>query len=201
MKILTNNKFNIIITGLLAFAVSILFYYAGHNIISSLILIITSFVLVYVNKKEYGYYTNPVGVFSGIWFLSIGLAPLRLHPVQVEWKFMTWICLIVTFLFFVLGYYSKILNFLKSKFEENKNKNFYDNKKASLLFILIIFFSSLISIVIECFMCEIPLFSNDMYSYRNFGVFFLRYLGVSSALVLPLSCLYIAKFKNLSTVG
>ena len=97
MKILTNNKINTICIGLLAFVFSIVFYYAGHNILSSLILIIISFVLVYINKKEYGYYTNSVSIFSGIWLLTIGLSILRLHPIQVEWKFATWICLIVAF--------------------------------------------------------------------------------------------------------
>ena len=197
MKILINNKINTICIGLLAFVFSIMFYYCGHNIVSSLILIITSFILVYINKKEYGYYTNPVGVFSGIWFLTIGFATLRLHHVQVEWKFMTWICLIIAFVLFLLGYYSQILNFLKSKFKKNQNKIFDDNKKTNLYLILIVFFSSLISIIIECFVCEIPMFSKDIYSYTNFGVFGLRYFGVSSALVLPLSCLYIAKFRKL----
>ena len=196
MKILSNNKINTMIIGVLAFIVSIMFYYGGHNIVSSLILIVTSFILVYINKKEYGYYTNPVGVFSGIWFLTIGLATLRLHHVQVEWKIMTWICLITAFVFFVLGYYSQTLNFLKSKFEKKQNKNFDDNKKTALVLILIIFFSSLISIIVECFVCEIPMFSKDIYSYMNFGLFGLRYFGVSSALVLPLSCLYIAKFQK-----
>ena len=195
MKILTNNKINTICIGLLAFVFSIVFYYAGHNIISSLILIIISFVLVYINKKEYGYYTNSVSIFSGIWLLTIGLSILRLHPIQVEWKFATWICLIVAFIFFLIGYYLKIFNFLKSKIKYTKNK-IDDNKKANLFLILIIFSFSVISIVIECCLCEIPLFSKDMYSYKKFGVFVLRYFGVSSALILPLSCFYIAKFKK-----
>lgn len=193
-KILTNNKFNTFLAGILSFIISVMFYYAGHNVVSSFILILTAFILVYINKKEYGYYTNPVGVFSGIWFLTIGLATLRLHPVQVEWKFATWICITVAFIFFVLGYYSQILNFLKSKFEQNKN--FDNSKKANFILILIIFFGSLIAIVIECFFCEIPMFSKDRYSYMKFGIFVLRYFGVSSALVLPLSCLYISKFKK-----
>lgn len=193
--ILTNNKFNTIMISLLSFAVSIMFYYTGHNVISSFILIITSFILVYINKREYGYYTNPVSIFSGIWFLTIGLSILRLHSVQVEWKFTTWICLIVTFVFFLIGYYLTTFNFLKHKFKDSDNK-FHDNKKANLFLILIVFFCSFIAIVIECFFCEIPLFSKDMYSYVKFGVFVLRYFGVSSALILPLSCLYIAKFKK-----
>ena len=196
LKILTNNKFNTIFIGLFAFVISMLFYYIGHNIVSSLILIITSFILIYVSKKEYGYYTNPVGVFSGIWFLSIGLATLRLHQVQVEWKIMTWICLIVAFLFFVFGYFSQILNFFKSKFDKNKNKSFDNNKKANLFLILIVFFSSLITLIIECFVCEIPMFSKDMQAYTKFHVFVIHYFTVSSALVLPLSCLYITKFKK-----
>ena len=141
LAILTNNKLNTFLIGIFAFIISNLFYYAGHNIISSLILIITAFVLVYINKKEYGYYTNPVSVFSGIWFLTIGFSTLRLHSVQVEWKFMTWICLIVAFIFFVLGYYSQILNFLKYKFNDSK-KNFEDNKKAHFILILFVFLLS-----------------------------------------------------------
>ncbi len=196
LGILTNNKMNTFLVGIISSIISIMFYYAGHNVVSSFILIVTSFILVYINKREYGYYTNPIGIFSGIWLLSIGLATLRLHHVQVEWKIMTWICIMVAFMFFLLGYYSKTLNFLKSLFKNDQNKKFYDNKKANLILIVIVFFCSLISIIIECFVCEIPLFSKDIYSYLNFGVFVLRYFGVSSALVLPLSCLYIARFKK-----
>ena len=195
-KIFTNNKFYTLFIGISAFIGSILFYYAGHNTVSSLILITVSFILVFINKKEYGYYTNPIGVFSGIWFLTIGLATLRLHHVQVEWKFMTWVCIIAAFLFFVLGYYSRLLNFLKPIFKNYQDRNFDNSKKANFLLILIVFFSSLIAIIIECFFCEIPMFSEDRYSYLRFGIFVLRYFGVSSALVLPLSCLYISKFKK-----
>ena len=194
--ILTNNKINTFLVGIISSIISIMFYYAGHNVVSSFILIVTSFILVYINKREYGYYTNPVSVFSGIWFLTIGLATLRLHSVQVEWKIMTWVCIIVAFIFFLLGYYSKVLNFLKPVFQKKQNNKFADNKKANLILILIVFVCSLISIIIECFICEIPLFSKNMDAYVNFHVFVLAYFGVSSALVLPLSCLYITKFKK-----
>jgi hypothetical protein len=195
MKILSNNKFNTIAISVLAFTISILFYYAGHNIISSLILIITAFALVYINKKEYGYYTNPIGVFSVVWFSTVGCATLRLHPVQIEWKFATWLCIIVAFLFFVLGYYSGILNFLKNKFKDSQTK-FDNNKKANLIFITIIFCSSVIATTVECFFCEIPLFSKDMIAYQKFIVVGFAYFGVSSVFVLPLSCIYIYKFKK-----
>ena len=196
LGILTNNKINTLLVGIMSFIISIMFYYAGHNVVSSLILIITSFILVYINKREYGYYTNPVSIFSGIWFLTIGLSTLRLHSVQVEWKFMTWACIIAAFIFFLLGYYSKTLNFLKSVFQKNQNNNFDNNKKANLILITIVFFSSLIAVTIECFFCDIPLFSKDIYSYMKFGVFGIRYFGVLCALVLPLSCIYISKFKK-----
>ncbi len=196
LTILTNNKLNTFLIGTFAFVVSVMFYYAGHNIVSSLILIITSFILVYINKKEYGYYTNPVSIFSGIWFLTIGLSTLRFHSVQAEWKIMTWICILVAFIFFLLGYYSKKLNFLKTFFQKNQNNNFDNNKKANLILITIVFFSSLIAVTIECFFCDIPLFSKDIYSYMNFGIFGIRYFGVLCALVLPLSCIYISKFKK-----
>lgn len=184
--------FNNITIALISFTISILSYYWGYNNVSSIILILSSIFLVYLNKKEYGYYTNPVSVFSGIWLFSIGLATLRLHPVQTEWKFAAWVCLVVAFVFFIVGY-NTLKNF---KFNFKKNNDFDNNKKANLILILIVFSCSLISIIIECFICEIPLFSKDMFAYMNFGVFGLRYFGVLSALVLPLSCLYVAKFKK-----
>ena len=115
MKILNNT----IVVGLLSFVCSIIFYYMQHNVIASLILIITAICLTYINKRKYDYYTNPVGIFCGIWFFTIGLSVLRLHNLQVEWKITTWICLIIAFISFVFGYVVKN-NIVKDKLLSKK---------------------------------------------------------------------------------
>ena len=169
MKILNNT----IVVGLLSFVCSIIFYYMQHNVIASLILIITAICLTYINKRKYDYYTNPVGIFCGIWFFTIGLSVLRLHNLQVEWKITTWICLIIAFISFVFGYVVKN-NIVKDKLLLFEDKY---NKKIDFLFLKILFGVSVFSLVITIYVLKyVPIFSNDMSAYHNYGVFGLRYL-------------------------
>ena len=179
-----------ITTALISFTISILLYYWGYNNVSSIILILSSTFLVYLNKKFYGYYTNPIGIFSGIWLFTIGLATLRFHPLQVEWSYATWYCLLTAYICFVLGYFIK-----------NKRVHIpvfsVDNKKQSFIFILLLFFCAVVSFLIECYVCkDLPFFSKSQESYKNFGISGIRYFVSSIALILPLSCIYVAKFKQ-----
>ena len=189
MKILNNT----IVVGLLSFVCSIIFYYMQHNVIASLILIITAICLTYINKRKYDYYTNPVGIFCGIWFFTIGLSVLRLHNLQVEWKITTWICLIIAFISFVFGYVVKN-NIVKDKLLLFEDKY---NKKIDFLFLKILFGVSVFSLVITIYVLKyVPIFSNDMSAYHNYGVFGLRYLVQLSVLILPMSFILYNKYKK-----
>ena len=189
MKILNNT----IVVGLLSFVCSIIFYYMQHNVIASLILIITAICLTYINKRKYDYYTNPVGIFCGIWFFTIGLSVLRLHNLQVEWKITTWICLIIAFISFVFGYVVKN-NIVKDKLLLFEDKY---NKKIDFLFLKILFGVSVFSLVITIYVLKyVPIFSNDMSAYNNYGVFGLRYLVQLSVLILPMSFILYNKYKK-----
>ena len=179
------------VIGTVSFILAIIFYYLKLNNISAIILILTSILLIILNKKEYGYYTNPRGIFSGIYFSTIGLSNLRLHSAQVEWKIETWICIICGFLAFDFGYLFK-----QGKRKKNINTSIM-SKKNNMILITLISIVSILSFITESVIRGyIPIFSSNMAAYQNFGVTGIHYFIVSCALVLPLSIMYYIQYKT-----
>ena len=162
-----SNNYNILI-GLIAFLIGIVFYYIGLNYITSLILIVTGIILFFLNKKIDGYFTNPKGIYSIIWFSTIGLSTLKLHQDQVDWKLLTWIYLGLAYLMFIIGYSIR-------EVKQDKNKKtkieFIVTKKRFFIFIVMAFLAVIFAFIVEVIIRGyIPMFSDDMASYQNFGV-------------------------------
>lgn len=176
--------------GTISFIVAIMFYYLNQNIIAAIILMLTSVLLITLDKKKYGYYTNPKGIFSGIYFFTIGLSNLRLHSAQIEWKMWTWVCIICGYLAFHFGYLFK-----QGKKKKNINVSTM-SKKCSLILITLISIASIIGLIIEVIIRGyLPIYSDSMASYQNFSVTGIHYFTVSCALVLPLSVIYYMQYK------
>ena len=185
-------KINIIF-GTIIFIISMIFYYCSLNQASAGILMLSGIFLFCFNKKRYGYYTNSIGIFSLVWFFTIGLSTLRLHQSQVEWKIDTWFCFIITYIFFNVGY--SIRREKKKEFSTKEDKPIC--KKINLIFITSLFILSfgifILESVIEGY---IPMFSNDMSAYQDFGVGKLHYFTVTCTFILPLSCIYYKLYKR-----
>lgn len=177
--------------GMASFIISIMFYYSNRNIISAIILMLTSVLLIILDKKEYGYYTNPKGIFSCVYLFTIGLSNLRLHSAQVEWKIWTWVCIICGYLAFHIGYLFK-----QGKTKKNINKSKM-SKRCSLILIVLISTASIIGLIIEAIIRGyLPICSDNMASYQNFSVTGIHYFTVSCALILPLSVIYYMLHKT-----
>ena len=145
------------------------------------------------------------GIFSFIWFFTIGLSTLRLHPKQVEWNFETWICLILTHFIFLVGYYmypklkeqvNKIIGKQVKNISSKKEiKNI--SEKNFFFFLCVMSIIPIISFIIEVILNNgmIPVFSKNMSAYQNFGRGIIHYFTVSSCLVFPIMYMYVHTYK------
>lgn len=188
---ITGDLVNILIT-IITSIIVLIFYYSGLNLVSSILLFGLSIYLFCRLKSKYGYYTNSIGLFSFIWFFTIGLATLRLHQYQVEWKFETWGCLIFAYLFFYLGHLIKINK------KEYKKEEEIISKKRFLFYLTTIFLGCFCFFILEVILNNgmIPLFSDDMASYQKFAVGLLHYLTVTCCFVPPVSYLFLKLYKT-----
>lgn len=88
--------------------------------------------------------------------------------------------MIIAFISFVFGYV------VKNNIVKDKLLLFEDKYRFFILKIL--FGVSVFSLVITIYVLKyVPIFSNDMSAYHNYGVFGLRYLVQLSVLILPMS--------------
>lgn len=175
---------------------AIIFYYSNHNIICCLILFLIGFKEFTYYKKNFGYYTNMLSIFSIIWFCSIGLSTLRLHWIQSVWKFETWVGLVLAYIFFVLGFKFRLSK--KEKVIDNEIKcNKEISKQSFFCFYSFMALLPIITLILEIFLNggNIPLLSDDMASYQNFAVGKLHYITVSCCFTLPISYLLIHFYK------
>lgn len=173
-----------------------IYYYS--NVFSSILYIALGFLLFDIFKTKFGFYTNMPGIYSFIWFSTIGLSTLRLHNKQTEWKIETWLCLLGAYYFFLLGYglYKKIKN-KKIKNKKIKNKKYIEKRRFTILF-LIIATIPIVSLIIEIVLNKgmIPLFSKEMSSYQEFGIGLIHYFTVASCLTIPMAYIFLHFFKT-----
>ena len=185
------------ILGSIAFIISMIFYYNGLNNVSGILLMLTAIILFCINKKGAGYYTNSAGVFSAVWFFTIGLSNLRLHQSQVEWKIDTWICLIVTYICFNVGYNMKKNKIQRHEEKVNRTKNNPTSKKSNLIIITALFILSFGVFILEAFLeGYIPILSEKMSAYKEFGVGKLHFFTVACTFILPLTCIYYNTYRK-----
>lgn len=192
-KGIINYPFINIALGTITFIIAIMFYYSKLNVISGIILMTTAIFLFFIDKKEKGYYTNTLGIFSAVWFFTIGLSNLRLHQSQVEWKFKTWICLLIAYICFNIGY--NLAKRTNNEGRKVKEKNV--SKKVNLTVITLFFILSFGIFILEAYLeGYIPMFSKDMSSYQEFGAGRLHFFTVTCTFILPLSCIYYNLYKK-----
>ncbi|MBR2588845.1 oligosaccharide repeat unit polymerase [Candidatus Saccharibacteria bacterium] len=171
-------------------AIGIMCYYL-NNYVGGCIFICMSLALFMLAKRIKGNILNFLGVFSLVWFFTIGLSCFMLHSSQTIWNIQTWLCLVMAYIMFCLGYAIK-----PSKNRDSHNKKFI-TKKNFVAFLATIFTLSLGGFIVESVIRGgIPLFSSDMASYADFGVTGIHYFTVSSCLFLPASIIYLKFFHK-----
>ena len=79
--------------------IAVSMYYAALSaayeryFLSGCILFVTGFILFALYYRSTKNYLNARGIFLTSWFISIGLAALKLHSLEKQWSTETWICL------------------------------------------------------------------------------------------------------------
>ena len=185
-------NFNKSIIDLFIMLFVVFIYYRISNYIAATLFIFYSFFSAVYYKGKYETFINCKTIFSFIFYFTIGLAMLRLHQDQVEWKFMTFILLFLSYFSFLFGY-----DTTKNSFKNNENVNKISKRKLQFMMnsILVI---SITALGIEfCIRGYLPIFSSDMSSYQNFGVTGIHYFTVSGIIYLPMM-VYMFKNYNLS---
>ena len=149
---------------------------------------IAFYISFYIKEKSF---FSPAGVFSIIWFGSIGLSQLRLNINQIPFSLKTWIVLGCTYLFFYLGY---------NLCPKIKLRRYTYSSTKILSSINLLFFVITSAFLIEVYIRGfIPLFSSDPTAYIAFSVSGIHYLVVSCILIPPLTIVLLFKSnKNLS---
>lgn len=131
-------------------------------------------------------------VFSGVWLVTIGLAPFGLLDYQTQWKFLTWVFLGIAFLVYQIGsnlgiklglrQYLKIVDKLKTLkigrigFEFKGNRLFYICVTATGIGLVCFLIGVAIKGYVPCFH---PSTSAYVDFYTKFHVFSVAATGVS----------------------
>lgn len=143
-------------------------------------------------------------IFSAAWFVSIGLACLRININQKPWILMTWVCLWLTYLCFIIGFlaYSKFFLFnMKVRKPIPAKKEILlripEQERTVFWGIIALFTVTFGSFIFEATKLKcVPIFSSDMNAYINFHIKGIHYLTVSSILVFPFSYYYIKTYSS-----
>lgn len=157
---------------------------AGGIVIFGAILL---FLLFYTTSQDI---LNTRGIFLLAWLGSNGLSLLQLHKSQENWKIETWIVIWGSTVFMLFGFFWGLYN---------KGKRFKIMMRYKVdFFSIIIVFSA---IIVFFFIVEtvasggLPIFSNSMSAYLEFGLSYIHYITVSCVLIPPMTVLYLNEYR------
>ena len=121
-KELVNNLIALFI-GLAGLTLGSVIYYANH-FVSSIFLIgvavaIYFYMQFFVTDKNW---LDVTACFSLVWIFTLGLSTLRLLDYQKEWETLTWVIVILAYVFFFVGsFFGKVI--VKNWLEKRQGKN------------------------------------------------------------------------------
>lgn len=157
------------------------------SMISGFLVILWAFLLFVHYKQEYGTFLQVHGVLALSWFGSIGLAAMRIHPLQQTWVPLTWISIGVMYPAFLVGHslFCRVARVPRAAHLKKVN--------SKSVFVTLVLLFTIIAVV---FMLEViharslPIFSSDMAAYKKFGIKYLHYITVTAGLVPALVVAY-----------
>ncbi len=183
--LLVGLEFSIIIIITIAYVLSFILAKLELFLLSGLIFIGLGIGLFAFYFKATKNYLNSRGIYLLLWLTSIGLACMKLHPMQVQWKNQTWICLWLSTCLFIIGYSFTFTNNIPSFIIK-------DIRMSSFNSILIISCVILMVFLFEVAVFGgIPMFSHDMSAYHSFALPFLHYITVSCVLIAPMTIIHL----------
>ncbi len=153
--------------------------------------ILSGIFLFFYYWRNYSTLLNVKGIFGGIWFLTVGLAALRIHPDQVKWSFLTWLCIGFFYLGVCIAY--DVISYVLRNIPEGK-PFFKVGRYGIVLWGILPIIGFVADVVYSGY---IPMFSQEQQAYMNFGMPFVHYLTVFSG-VYPALALRVIRDKELS---
>lgn len=129
-------------------------------------------------------------VFTLVWFTSMSLSVLQLHPVQVNWSITSWICFLGAYVFYLIG------SLVETNLHQVKNNVFALNKNNTKISIYLLLILISVPFIIEVLHSGIPAFSGSMSAYKDFAMPIIHYLTVSCVLLPPFIIFYFVKFET-----
>lgn len=195
--------------GTMAFVATALLVLVNH-FLAGLVLVVCGIAAYFVTVFFITEDTNWLdirAVFSGVWLVTIGLAPFGLLEYQSRWQFSTWIFLGIAFLVYQIGsnlgiswglkYYEKLSGKLKAfkigriGFEFKENRLFIICVTATVIGLICFLIGVCIKGYIPCFN---PSTSAYVDFYTKFHVFSVAATGVSGL------CYYCIRTQKLSKI-
>lgn len=169
----------------------ILFIFLPDNFFISIFFVEFGILLYYYfyNKNNRDVF-NPLGTFSFIWLFCIGVSNLELSDYQRAWPLKMWMVVLLSWIAFIIGGFLAELLAKKTAGKDRapeKNQILWERKPFRKLIILLSVIT-IASYIYEVFRCGyIPILSENLSAYKDFGVRYIHYLTIS----LPLVCLLI----------
>ena len=177
--------FSVIVSFSFIMAVSWMMSALHLYLVSGFLFILLGVVLFCVYYKSTKNYLNSRGLYLFVWLFAIGLSAMKFHPLQVEWKKETWICLWSSVVFFLIGYnFARRLKVIMPK----AKVKYVSEYRMIIIYSAVIFMVFTLEVIAAR---TIPLFSSNMSAYANFGLPYLHYITVSSVLITPFSIVYL----------
>lgn len=186
----------VFIVGLILYIIPPILFDLKYILSWTLILLsILFYAIVYYKTKDL---FHPVGIFSLILIFTVGVANFNLSYIQSPWTGKTWLAIVCTYVSFLIGYF--VMKWIQGK-KRIPNISFdVKNKKSFLQYIYGLFIVCFLAYILEVFESgfQLPIFSNEQGSYKEFGIKFVHYLTVSLALVNYFITLYFFKYRKIN---
>lgn len=181
-----------------AYGVSYLMARTGNYGLSALILILAALGLYVQEYMRTERLLDLRAVFSLFWVGGQGISCLKLSHLQTDWSNMTWLCFLLAYLGFWLGYQLLAGGERRRTGWRGRTRGYYDPEKIFLSIL------GIAGISLACFLFEavylgfIPYFSDEPHAYSYFHVSGVHYFTVTAVMVPALTVLYVQGKKKLS---
>lgn len=173
-----------------AYAGIIILYYINHMIGSAGLFVLSGFLFLSF-YQYYDFFLNIYGLFGFVWNFTLGLSALQLHANQTDWKLETWVLFSMAYLCFLTGAEAEAVFTLKhGRSDPDPQKQIPDRKRFFCLIAVAFVLSSGALVFTTLVRGGLPLFSEYMSAYHDFGISGIQYLVKGSSLLIPLILIY-----------
>jgi len=166
------------------------------------------FIFIFLGLVFGGFYIgardkfSPANLMLAIWLMAMGVAQLRLSPLEGPWSVDFWLML---FLFLILFYLVYLITNrkLEAKITTDKNNNIINQKVFLITTTLLVTFTILTNLYIFWRFKTMPIFSTNPDKLRfiiNKDIFGLwEYLALLPRLYIPILFFYLLSLKNINS--